>query len=226
MAKIKWGMYITDGRGKQGGHVMSKNRAGAYVRTKVTPSNPQTTFQMNVRGIFAAISSGWSALTDAQRASFNNQVGSYQTTDIFGDLRNPTGKNLYQRLNQNLANTDQALLTVCPSPIEVPFANLQGVAGDVSDAEIFLDYNGDLTGQKVQISATPILSQGTSFVKNKLRVIGVIEGTNTASAEIQSLYVAKFGLPSAGDNIYFAVRVINAQGQASPIETVKAVITA
>lgn len=47
MAKIKFGMMMTDARGKLGGQVFSKNRSGSYVRTKVTPVNPQTTTQQN-----------------------------------------------------------------------------------------------------------------------------------------------------------------------------------
>ena len=38
--KIKFGSEVVDGRGKIGGHVYSKNKGGAYKRTKVTPSNP------------------------------------------------------------------------------------------------------------------------------------------------------------------------------------------
>ncbi len=226
MAKLKWGMMAVDGRGKLGGHVLSKNRAGSYARTKTTPTNPRTTFQMSVRGIFAAISSAWSALTAAQRESFNGKVAEYATTDIFGDLRNPTGKNLYQRLNQNLVNSGQAQVTTCPSPTDVPFSNLQGAAGDVSLNEITVSYNGDTTGSKVVFLATPPLSQGTKFVKNKLRQLQVEDGANTDAVNIAASYVARFGTFAAGDNIFVGVRVINANGQASPIETVKANIVA
>ena len=55
MAKIKFGMMMTDARGKLGGQVFSKNKGGAYVRTKVTPSNPQTIAQTTRRALFAAI---------------------------------------------------------------------------------------------------------------------------------------------------------------------------
>ena len=68
MAKIKFGMMMTDASGKLGGQVFSKNRGGSYVRTKVTPTNPQSTAQMSIRGIFASISSRWSSLTEAQRS--------------------------------------------------------------------------------------------------------------------------------------------------------------
>lgn len=226
MAKIKFGMMMTDASGKLGGQVFSKNRGGAYVRTKVTPSNPQTTAQMGVRGIFASISSSWSTLTEEGRATFNNLVGDYARTDIFGDLRNPSGKALFQRLNQNLLLTEQETIDVCVPPSEVPFANLAAGLGSVSSNTFNVNYAGTLTGSQIVVWATPPLSQGTTFVKNRLRQIKFQPGSIDAGVDIWDAYVAKFGTPIAGANIYVGVRVINANGQASPLETIKAVISA
>jgi hypothetical protein len=224
--KIKFGSFIVAGSGKIGGHVASKNRGGAYLRTKVTPNNPQTVSQMSVRGIFASISALWSSLTQLQRDSWDSFVSAYSSTDIFGDIRNPSGKNLHQKLNQNLINSGQSAITTCVSPSEVPFANLTEVNGDVSADELEIDLSGDTTGCKLLVFATPSLSQGTKFVKNKLRVIGSFDGGNAAPVQAGAEYIAKFGNFVAGANIYVGVRVINANGQASPLETVKAVIVA
>jgi hypothetical protein len=226
MAKIKFGMMMTDASGKLGGQVFSKNRGGSYVRTKVTPTNPQTTAQMLIRGIFASISSAWSSLTEAQRNSWNGFVQDYARTDVFGDLRNPSGKALFQRLNQNLEVSEQAQLLVCPSPAEVPFANLTSASADVSDASFDVDYAGNTTGSKVVVWATPSMSQGTKFIKNKLRKLDVFVGANAGTLNIQAAYVARFGAPVAGANIYVGVKVINVNGQASPIEIVKATVVA
>lgn len=224
--KIKFGSFIVAGSGKIGGHVASKNRGGAYLRTKVTPNNPQTVAQMTVRGIFASISSSWSSLTQIQRDSFNGFVAAYSSTDIFGDIRNPSGKNLYQRLNQNLVNTGQGQITTCVAPTEVPFSNVDYVTGDVSATEININLLGDTSGYELLVFATPSLSQGTQFVKNKLRVVGTYAGIAGGSVEIWDQYVAKFGEPAVGANIYIGVRVVNSNGQASPLETVKATIAA
>ena len=226
MAKIKLGAIVVDMRGKSNGHVFSKNRGGAYMRTKVTPSNPQTTSQMSIRGIFASISSAWSSLTEAQRASWNGFVSSYARTDVFGDLRNPTGKNLFQRLNQNLQISGQAQLTVCPEPSVVPFANISGCAGDISATSLAVTTLNDTSGAVLMIFATPVLSAGTTFVKNRLRLVDVQTGGGEGDYGFWAEYVAKFGAPTAGANIYVGVRVINANGQASPLEVVKATIAA
>lgn len=227
MAKIKLsGIGVVDIRGKLNGTIFSKNRGGAYVRTKVTPTNPQTVAQMFVRGVFAAISSAWSALSQLQRNSFNGFVAAYATTDIFGDLKNPSGKSLYQRLNQNLAISAQPQITTCVAPSEVPFAGLVSAAGDVSLNSFDMTTSGTTTGTKLLIFATPPLSQGTTFVKNKLRLLTVRAGGPASVENIRAAYTEKFGPLTAGANIYIGVKVVNANGQASPMETIKAAVTA
>lgn len=218
MAKIKFGAMMVDASGKLGGQVFAKNRGGSYIRTKTTPLNPQTSAQMGVRGVFASISSGWSSLTEAGRQSFNNLVADYARTDVFGDTRNPSGKSLYQRLNQNLAISGQAQITACVLPSAVPFADFTEVILNYATDTVQLTTAGDTTGSQVVVWATPPLTAGTKFVKNKLRQIAVVAGDDALVANVFDEYVAKFGAFSNTDNIYFAVRVINANGQASPLE--------
>src|SRR5690606_18792227 len=101
--KMKWGALVVDGRNKIGGQVASKNRGGSYLRTKVTPANPQTVAQSIVRSIFTVLSQAWRTLTQAQRNAWNAAVTDWQRTDIFGDIKSPSGFTLYMRLNQNLS---------------------------------------------------------------------------------------------------------------------------
>lgn len=222
MAKIKFSALMSDMRGKLNGSVLSKNRGGSYIRNKVTPSNPQTTAQMSVRGIFAGIASAWSTLTESQRLSFNGKVSQYATTDIFGDIRNPSGKALFQKLNQNLSISNQATLTSCPDSAAVPFCNVVDARIEIGEETFNAQYSGNVTGSKVVIWATAPLSQGTTFVKNKLRQIEVFAGANAATVNIWSAYEDKFGAITNGANIYVGVRTINENGQASPLETIKA----
>lgn len=224
MAKIKLGAIVVAMSGKLGGHVFAKNTGGAYMRTKVTPINPQTTFQTAVRAVFAAISSAWSSLTDPQRNSFRDKVSEYARTDIFGDLKNPTGKALYQRLNQNLSLTSQPLLNVAPSPALIPQGILSGAAY-VTGLSFDIFTVGDSQNSKIMAWATPVLSQGTEFVKNKLRLIIVEDGAVNGAVNMLVAYEARFGAGVPGDNIFVAIRFVNSQGQASPLQTIKVIVT-
>ncbi|MEX0596343.1 MAG: hypothetical protein WD512_07565, partial [Candidatus Paceibacterota bacterium] len=147
----------------------------------------------------------------------------YSTTDIFGDTRNPSGKNLHQRLNQNLILSEQAGIDTCTLPSAVPFVDVASVSLDFGSDNILVDTGGDTTGSKVIIWATAPLSQGTKFVKNRLRKIAVITGDDALATDVFNQYTAKFGSFASTDNIFFGARTINANGQASPLEVIKAV---
>jgi hypothetical protein len=226
MAKIKFGMMMTDARGKLGGQVFSKNKGGAYVRTKVTPTNPQTTFQTGVRTLFALFSQQWSGLSDAARSAWDGAVSNWSTTDIFGDLKNPTGKSLFLRLNQRAVNAGYTSFTAVPAKAEMVEGIVTEVEIGISGAEINVSdvYTG--SGARVVFSGTPVLSAGTTYAKNRLRDIYNELGSNVDPATMYSAYVARFGVPTVGANIYFGIKYVLASGQSSPVQTIKAVVIA
>ena len=226
MAKIKFGMMMTDASGKLGGQVFAKNRGGSYVRTKGIPTNPQSTFQTAVRNLFASISSGWSSLSSAARLSWNSSVGAYAKTDVFGDLRNPSGKALFQRLNQNLAISGQAQLSVCPQPLIVPGLIVNSVTLTVTSKEIAVETIGNVEGSTVVFWGTPPVSNGTSFVKNDLRQLWYADGEEDGVYSDYTAYTNRFGAFVLGQNIFIGVRVVNTNGQASPLQVVKATVVA
>lgn len=226
MAKVKFGMMMTDARGKLGGHVFAKNRSGNYVRTKVTPVNPSTSFQTAIRALFAAITAGWSILTNAQRDAWNGAVGDWARTDIFGDLKNPSGKTLYQRLNQNAQNVSYPALTVPPAKDTVPEEVVTGIEIAVGAGTLTLTGASASASATILLSATPSLSQGTSFVKDRLRNIGHQVASAYAAATAYDDYEDKFGSPVAGQNIHVAVQYVLATGQVSPMQILKASVIA
>lgn len=226
MAKIKFGMMMTDARGKLGGQVFSKNAAGAYVRTKVTPTNPRTTSQTSVRALFGSISQQWSALTEEVRKQFRTAVSDWARTDVFGDLKNPTGKALFQRLNNQAQAAGLPAVVTVPQKLEMPDEIVDSVGITISAGEVKLNNVNTDAATQIVISATAQLSAGTKFVKNRLRQIEAVSGSALTETGTYSAYVSKFGVPATGDNIYFGVKYVLASGQASPMQTIKAVIIA
>lgn len=226
MAKIKFGMMMTDARGKLGGQVFSKNKGGAYVRTKVTPANPQTASQSGVRALFGTISSTWSTLTEAQRVAWNAAVESWKSTDIFGDLLAPTGKALFQRLNNQLQDVGGSPITSPPAKVALPDAIITASVYDISSVTLTNTGQYATIGTYVSIYATAPLTQGTSFVKNRLRKIYSADAATATAALQAAAYVAKFGTPTAGDNVYIGVKYVGTNGQASPLQVIKALVQA
>ena len=225
--KIKFGSIVVAGSGKIGGHVASKNRGGAYLRTKVTPSNPNTSYQAAARAILASLSTGWSLLTEAQRLGWNSAVKDFATTDIFGDIKNPSGINLYVKLNANLIGSGQAAISDAPAKLEVPFSAISSVVYDVSTpSNTVIDFGSfALDGVAILISATPKVSNGTTFVKNQYRNI-TTAAPDSGELSFGAAYIAKFGNLAEGDKIYVKVEPVLANGQKGTAQTIVCIAVA
>ncbi len=220
--KTKWGALVVDGRNKIGGHVASKNRAGSYFRTKVTPTNPGSSYQVNVRNRLAGISTAWRGLTDAQRRAWNSSVAYFARTDIFGDLRNPSGFNLHQMLNNNRLNVDQAMLTTPPMPQAVNAFTSLSVAAAAGAQTITLTFSPALVDTHVTpVRATPSISAGVTFVKAEYRQVTYLNSTQVSPFDLETHYIARFGsIGAEGTKIFVQMfQILIATGQAGiPIQ--------
>ena len=219
--KLKFGAIVTDGRGKIGGHVASKNRSGAYLRTKVTPSNPNTVAQAQARSILASLSQTWQTLTESQRSGWNDAVKEWGTTDIFGDIKKPSGINLFVKLNANLISVGYPTLSDVPSKMEVPSVVISSANLIILGDDIGINFDSSAAnGIRALVRATPTLSNGVSFVKSQFRVIGseVVVGNNLT---IIGAYGAKFGVPLVGANVYASVQFVLPNGQKTTEQKVK-----
>ena len=215
--KIKFGAIVVDGRGKIGGHVASKNKAGAYLRTKVTPVNPNTAAQAEARNRLTTLSQSWKDIPDGVRTAWNEAVGSFSKTDIFGDIKNPSGFNLYQRLNNNLVNAGLATILVPPVPAGVLTATLTSVTFGFGPTAASLVLSGNVpAGTSMIVMATGPLSAGISFVKSEYRQILVAAAATPTPLDILAAYSAKFPIFQSGQKIFVKIKFINeATGQSS-----------
>lgn len=211
MAKIKFGMMMTDARGKLGGQVFSKNRGGAYVRTKVTPSNPQTADQVAQRALLSSASQSWRGLTEAERESWNGAVSNYSSTNVFGDIINPTGAQLHTKININVALAGGSVVTTPPLPIGISSPAGVSVTADASTPEVILAWtSGAVPANTVMVvEATPCVSVGRYNVNNRFRVIGTLAAATATGADVATEYTAKFGSLVAGQKLFIRVKFIN-----------------
>ena len=209
--KVKFGSLVVDGRGKIGGHVASKNRGGAYLRTKVTPVNPQTSFQATVRDRITTYSQGWRTLTAAQRAAWNGAVTSWQKTDIFGDLKTPSGQNLYIRLNNNLLQAGQSAITSPPLPNSVvgPVTLALTAAAGTPAVSLVFTASPVAAATTFVVRMTPQVSAGKSFVKSLYRNLTTVAAAGTSPVDLLSAYNARFGTLVAGQKIFVEVFAVS-----------------
>ena len=211
MAKIKFGMMMTDARGKLGGQVFSKNRGGAYVRTKVSPINPETSRQSAVRSQLTGFSQAFRSLTSTQINAWNSAVSNFTSTDVFGDVKKPSGINLYTKLNMNLAQVGVSPISDPPLPSEVPPVDSLALTANGTVAALSLAFTPTPIPADTEwiVEATAPVSAGKSFVKSEYRQIGTLAAAATSPQNILAIYAAKFGNPITGQKTFVRVTPVN-----------------
>jgi len=214
MAKIKYSALVSDMRNKLNGSVMSKNRFGSYIRNKVTPVNPQTSFQQAARQALGVFSSQWNGLTDAQRSGWRSLANALPFTDIFGDQKFLTGQNKFVALNANLQKIGEASISASPAPVSIPSGIVTSVtvsqtAGSLVEASLDFSIATMPAGFKAGIYATPGVRPGRNYVKNQFRFLGAADTITTSSFDALALWNARFGQVIEGQKIFFRVALIS-----------------
>ena len=223
---IKWGSIVVDGSGKLGGHVFSKGRGGATIRTIARNANPQTTFQQIIRSRFTQLTQGWRNLTETERESWYDAESSFSRTNRFGDVVLLSGKNLYNSLNTNRQILGLGVINLAPLPSEIPRGQVTNVEISLSNTQISLQ--GDfVSNQNYVVVATKGLSQGMKNFKNEIRTISVRESSSGGTSigglsPIYFDYIRRFGTPIDGTKIFMGTYSISVSGQRSPVSMVQA----
>lgn len=211
MAKVNFGVGVSEIRNKIGGIVFARNRGGAYMRTKVTPLNPQTTAQAGARSLLTSLAQAFRSLSQEQITAWNNAVTQWQTTDIFGMLVSPTGLALYVRLNANIINAGGTVIDTPPSPVGAAslgsLSLTAAVTGDVFDvafspATVPADHS-------MYVEATPMLSPGINNANSKFRYIGIAAAAAASPADLFTEETSKFGSLVAGQKVLVRAKFIN-----------------
>lgn len=218
-ALIKLGAFIEDISGKVGGTIFSRNKGGAYAKNRVVPLNPQSSAQNLVRSKFASLSQNWKNLDEEQRAAWNAITSEYQYVNRLGEQKTLSGKALFQKLNENLLNIDEATID---NPLQPEGTN--GIISEEDSLSILQDAGGTELAEfnwtlnvenpdgnsRYVIEATKPLSAGVSNPSGRFRKIDVVdETTATIGIGAGSNYVDKFGLPPIGSKVFVRIKPVN-----------------
>lgn len=229
MAKAKYSALLSDLRGGLNGSVASRNRYGNYLRTKTTPINRQTTYQTTIRNLFGAVSQAFRDLTTAQIKSWNSAVSNFIGTNVFGDSVTPSGSNLHQAINMNLAVIGESLLTEPPIPTAVNYFTTFTAAVAEGAGTMLLTFAPVIdAGDTIIVFGTPAVSPGKSFLKNQYRKFDLLTSADLTGIDVATEYEAKFGtIGAAGQKIGLALKVVNkATGLSGIMLTTEAIIAA
>lgn len=223
------GLVVTEARGKLGGHVFSKGRGGATLRTRKTPANAQLDYMSYNRVAFSNFSKEWRTLTAAQRAAWNGAVSAWSGTNVFGDVKNPSGINLFMRLNLVLNQSGGSVLLLPPLPVAIPAIKALTVTADVSsDFIIFSMVNTIVSVNQVyMIEVSQPISPGISNYKGLFRFIAQAGSTDFPSFTLNNGDGAWFPTLIAGQKLVARIRIVDTTtGQTGEYISATCIITA
>lgn len=207
MAKVMFSTAVGDLRNKAGGAVFTKTRFGSMVRRKVSPTQPRTSSQMNVRANFTALSKLWSDATmDTYRAAWIGLADSYPIKDVFGQSQKLTGHQLFVRLNRALNTVGVSPILVAPPSLTVGYPG----AVTLTKAAVTLNVNcatWPVANEKYLVYATAGVSTGRASAGARFRLIRTITNLSAQPLNCYDHYEIKFGTPIIGRQIF--VRLVS-----------------
>ena len=143
MASVKLGPAIADIRGSIGGTVFSRNKGGAYIKSRVVPVNPNSPRQDIVRSAMAFLTDYWAnTLTAANRTAWGLYASSVTVLNRLGEAINLSGFNHFIRSNMIRKQMGIALVNAGPTVFEIP-AQDPTFAITASEATQLISYSFD-----------------------------------------------------------------------------------
>jgi hypothetical protein len=211
MAKVKFGLGVAEIRNKIGGSVFARNRGGSYIRTKVTPLNPQTAAQVGARNLLTSYAQAFRSLSQDQILAWNNATTQWSTTDVFGDSVVPTGLALYVRLNSNISNGGGSSISVPPSPVGATALTTLSLTAAVTGTVFDVTFTPATVpaDHSLYIESTQMLSPGINNANSKFRYIALASASTASPYDGYSEQIAKFGSLVAGQKVYVRAKFIN-----------------
>ena len=213
---IQYGQIISNASGKLGGTIFSKNKSGAYVKTRSTIRQPNSLAQLTQRVKMVTPMQTWKALTDDERLQWNNMTVNYPVRNRLGNVTKLSGYALFCKLNVNLAVVGESAITTPSLPIEVkPVYELSAEEIKISAKKVVKFKAGNDLASKVKCFASYVSPFGSTIDPGRLRLIKIVDDTDTDTLEIQDEYAAVFGnVTCESGNIFIKlVPILKATGQ-------------
>lgn len=221
MALVQFGGGVLDMRGSIGGQVFSRNRFGNYIRSRITPVNPQSSRQNKIRNVIQSLAQYWSnTLTQAERDEWEVYAAAIVRVNKLGAQIKLTGFNHFIRSNSIRSQLDESIIESGPVVLTLPPSD------PIFECEV------DETNQEISVTFDPLLAwniiddgmmtiamsipkaTGTNFIGGPFRVAGFIAGNTASPPTSPQTFTAPF--PVAEDQVLVCrARISEADGRLS-----------
>ena len=191
--------------GKRGLNVSQAGQFGQISRTLAIPANPRTDAQMSVRDNLSRVAARWRKLTEPQRVEWMAAASAVKSSSRLGQSGNLSGFQLFAKINCTLAQFGQDQVDAPPLRPQFPDLAPQGLVITNTAGVVALKLTCPTNpGENTIVRGSKAVSQGVEVCKD-FRILGTCPVPAAGSADITSLYTARYGVPKAGTKVYVQV---------------------
>jgi hypothetical protein len=210
MGSIKLAAHLENISGKVGTGVYAKNRGGLYLRNKVTPANPNTSYQQTARAYLTLASAAWKNLTDAKRLAWEALALQIKAVNRVGIEYARSGFSVFVSCYCNAKWIGASPLSDAPALILGATLLTLTVTNDGDSIGVAFTPTPVPTGNKLMIYACPPVSAGVSFVKSEYRFLIAAPAATSSAIDIGENYEARFGsVGEEGEKTFFKAQFIH-----------------
>lgn len=213
MAIITPSSIISEIRGSVGDVTYSRNRSGAYAKSKLIQTNPDTVYQQLRR---AALTEGVAAWQERTEEEFLEWVAYTQSTVATNSLASKFHRAAYNEFIARYVNRSMLDSMTEDFPAWPPVRSHPVITSVVFDTdEISINWKRSSNPSEVAIIffASDVKSAGIHSLNPcwPVAIVGLDATSSTGTANIFNEYVERFnpGPGGAGKRIFFAIKAIN-----------------
>jgi hypothetical protein len=207
MARVQYGVIVTELKGKINGQVFQGGANGFVLRNKGYTRGSTSVLRQAANNNLVTNTSNWRNLTDGQRASWNSGTANWLFTNKFGATYTGSGFQVFNSLNTTLLSLGLTPVSTMPS---VAAPNNPGTVSAV------LVNNGDLVITWVNnmdsdcylaVWASPVVSAGRNLNYPRLRRLGStdVSGDGDNDTITYGLGGSPYPEPTIGDTVIIKV---------------------
>lgn len=192
--------------GSLAGQTSSRNRYGQYRRTRATPVNPNSSFQVTARGRLQSLSSAFRSLSSEEQEGWASLGALMTRTDSLGQTYDLTALQAFVAVNSlNLAagnaTVDAAPIITSPTALLTATVTATTAAHSVAYTATPLG-----SGARLFVYASPQRSAGRAF-ESDYRLIAVSAAAAASPLDIETAYQNRFGVLVAGYRVFYKFQV-------------------
>ncbi len=188
--------------GKLGLTVTWKGRTGQLRRILVTPKNPRTDKQLQVRELLLGQARAYDALTDDKQNAWDVAAEGFRSKASLGDSGPLTGLQLFVRINCKLGLLGLDTVEVPPAAPQFPALALQKLTITNTAGVIAVTMACPSSpGEHTILRASRPQNSGVRACRD-YRIIGTCPAPALGAADITGLYTAEFGGVPVGKRIF------------------------